>query len=126
MFNTPPTFAWYLAGEVFQWLLDQGGIVEIERRNQEKANMIYDFIDASDLYENHIHPQNRSRMNVPFWLKDESKNAAFLQAAKEQGLVGLKGHRDVGGMRASIYNAMPLAGVEALVRFMRTFEAQVI
>ncbi|QDF67144.1 3-phosphoserine/phosphohydroxythreonine transaminase [Shewanella sp. SNU WT4] len=121
MYNTPPTYAWYLAGEVFKWLLAQGGVAAIEAVNEAKAQCLYAGIDNSDLYINRVAPANRSRMNVTFALNDESLNAAFLQQAQAQGLLALKGHRIVGGMRASIYNAMPLAGVEALVEFMTRF-----
>jgi phosphoserine aminotransferase len=107
---------------VFQWIKRQGGVEALETRNIVKSEMLYDFIDASSFYRNDIHPSCRSRMNVPFFLNDESRNEAFLAQARERGLVQLKGHKSVGGMRASIYNAMPLEGVEALVDFMRDFE----
>ncbi|MDA0117936.1 3-phosphoserine/phosphohydroxythreonine transaminase [Vibrio sp. T11.5] len=123
MFNTPPTFAWYLSGLVFKWLKDQGGVASIEQVNREKAAMLYDYIDSSDFYENNVHPQNRSRMNVPFQLAKPELDALFIEQAEQQGLVSLKGHRAVGGMRASIYNAMPVEGVKALVEFMKEFEA---
>lgn len=122
MYNTPPTYAIYMAGLVFEWLEQQGGISVIEARNQAKAKCLYDYLDQSSLYENRVHPSCRSRMNVPFFLKDESLNAAFLSDATQQGLLQLKGHQSVGGMRASLYNAMPLKGVQALVEFMREFE----
>lgn len=122
MYNTPPTYAWYLAGLVFEWLKGIGGVSAIENVNKRKAKLLYDYVDSSSFYQNHIDEMFRSRMNIPFWLKDESLNDAFLAAAKEHGLVALKGHRMVGGMRASIYNAMPLEGVEKLVDFMKTFE----
>jgi phosphoserine aminotransferase len=122
MYNTPPTYAIYVAGLVFQWIKRQGGVEALETRNIVKSEMLYDFIDASSFYRNDIHPSCRSRMNVPFFLNDESRNEAFLAQARERGLVQLKGHKSVGGMRASIYNAMPLEGVEALVDFMRDFE----
>ncbi|MCG9756562.1 3-phosphoserine/phosphohydroxythreonine transaminase [Shewanella insulae] len=121
MFNTPPTFAWYLAAEVFKWLKVQGGVAEVAKTNARKAEMLYDFIDSCDFYENRVAKDNRSRMNVTFYLKDESLNEQFLAQAKAAGLVALKGHRSVGGMRASLYNAMPLTGVEALVSFMKDF-----
>ncbi|WP_281213518.1 3-phosphoserine/phosphohydroxythreonine transaminase [Shewanella insulae] len=121
MFNTPPTFAWYLAAEVFKWLKVRGGVAEVAKTNARKAEMLYDFIDSCDFYENRVAKDNRSRMNVTFYLKDESLNEQFLAQAKAAGLVALKGHRSVGGMRASLYNAMPLTGVEALVRFMKDF-----
>jgi phosphoserine aminotransferase len=122
MYNTPPTYAIYIAGLVFKWLKAQGGVAAIEQVNIAKARLLYDFIDGSALYENRVEQSVRSRMNVPFFLRDESLNARFLEASKAQGLLALKGHKSVGGMRASLYNAMPLAGVEALVSFMREFE----
>ena len=122
MFNTPPTFGIYLAGLVFKWILDQGGLPAMARINAEKASLLYGAIDNSGLYENRVERAHRSFMNVPFFLRDEKLNDAFLAQAKEEGLVALKGHRVVGGMRASIYNAMPLEGVQALVQFMREFE----
>ncbi|MEO6625212.1 MAG: 3-phosphoserine/phosphohydroxythreonine transaminase [Burkholderiaceae bacterium] len=122
MFNTPPTFAIYIAGLVFRWLQRQGGIAAMEQRNRTKAALLYDAIDRSSLYENRVAPDCRSRMNVPFFLRDEARNGAFLDGAAERGLLSLRGHKSVGGMRASIYNAMPLAGVQALVAYMREFE----
>ncbi|MCE9678420.1 3-phosphoserine/phosphohydroxythreonine transaminase [Shewanella sp. AS1] len=124
MFNTPPTFAWYLAAEVFKWLKADGGVAAMAKTNSEKAALLYSYIDGSSLFENRVAPENRSKMNVTFYLKDESLNDAFLTESKAAGLVALKGHRSVGGMRASIYNAMPLAGVKALVNFMQSFEAK--
>lgn len=124
MLNTPPTYAIYIAGLVFEWLLAQGGLAEIERRNIAKAKLLYDYLDQSSFYGNPVRKQDRSRMNVPFRLRDETLDAAFLEGAKEAGLVELKGHRSVGGMRASIYNAMPAAGVQALLDYMRDFEAR--
>ncbi|NOH71028.1 3-phosphoserine/phosphohydroxythreonine transaminase [Vibrio pectenicida] len=123
MFNTPPTFAWYLSGLVFKWLKEQGGIDVIEKRNAEKARILYDYIDSSEFYSNGVHTQNRSRMNVPFQLAKPELDELFLIQASERGLVSLKGHRAVGGMRASIYNAMPIEGVKALVEFMQEFSA---
>ena len=122
MYNTPPTYAIYIAGLVFKWLKVQGGLSGIEAKNIAKAKLLYDFIDASGLYVNRVDKACRSRMNITFFLKDESLNAAFLAGAKARGLVQIKGHRSVGGMRASIYNAMPLEGVQALTAFMREFE----
>lgn len=121
MYNTPPTYAIYIAGLVFQWLKRQGGVAAIEQKNIAKAKLLYDYLDASDFYLNRIAKECRSRMNVPFFLKDETLNAEFLKAAKAQGLLQLKGHKSVGGMRASIYNAMPLEGVQALIAFMQDF-----
>ncbi|WP_159738393.1 3-phosphoserine/phosphohydroxythreonine transaminase [Vibrio atypicus] len=123
MFNTPPTFAWYLSGLVFKWLKAQGGVAAMEKVNKEKAALLYNQIDDSDFYKNDVHPENRSRMNVPFQLAKPELDELFLEQAKARGLVSLKGHRAVGGMRASIYNAMSLQGVQALVNFMKEFEA---
>jgi phosphoserine aminotransferase len=121
MFNTPPTFAWYLAGEVFKWLLTQGGIKVMEQRNIEKSELLYKTIDNSDFYVNKVSLPYRSRMNVTFLLTDSTLDAKFLDEAEKAGLMALKGHRSVGGMRASIYNAMPIEGVQALVDFMSQF-----
>jgi len=127
MFNTPPTWGIYVAGLTFQWLKRQReggatGVAAMEARNIAKAALLYGFIDQSQFYVNKVAPTCRSRMNVPFFLRDESRNDAFLAGARERGLLQLKGHKSVGGMRASIYNAMPLAGVQALVDYMRDFE----
>ena len=122
MINTPPSYSIYIAGLVFEWLLEQGGIAAIEKVNIAKAKLLYDSIDASDFYVNRVALANRSRMNIPFYLQDEGLNAAFLQGAEARGLLQLKGHRAVGGMRASIYNAMPIEGVQALVAYMQDFE----
>ncbi|MCX7241396.1 MAG: 3-phosphoserine/phosphohydroxythreonine transaminase [Burkholderiales bacterium] len=122
MYNTPPTYSIYIAGLIFQWLKRQGGVAAMEARNQAKAQLLYDTIDNSSLYFNKVHPNCRSRMNVPFFLRDEARNDTFLEGARAANLLQLKGHKSVGGMRASIYNAMPLAGVQALVEYMREFE----
>ncbi len=122
LYNTPPTYAIYIAGLVFQWLKRQGGLEAIEVRNIEKAKLLYDTIDASSFYLNKVEPAARSRMNVPFFLADETRNEDFLAGAKARGLLQLKGHKSVGGMRASIYNAVPLKGVKALVEYMKDFE----
>jgi len=122
MFNTPPTFAWYLINLIFKWLKEQGGLAEMEKRNKVKANLLYSFIDNSKLYYNKVTKNNRSVMNVPFQLTNPMLNETFLKVAKKRGLQALKGHSKVGGMRASIYNAMPLNGVKALVNFMFEFE----
>lgn len=127
MYNTPPTWGIYIAGLTFDWLLQQRegdltGVAAMEQRNIAKATLLYGFIDGSAFYENRIDPACRSRMNVPFFLRDESRNEAFLAGARDAGLLQLKGHKSVGGMRASIYNAMPLEGVQALVAYMREFE----
>jgi phosphoserine aminotransferase len=122
MLNTPPTFAWYMAGLVFKWLKRRGGLAAVGERNRVKAQKLYAAIDASQLYENRVAKDARSWMNVTFILRTPELDAAFLAAAADAGLQGLKGHRVSGGMRASIYNAMPLSGVEALIAFMREFE----
>jgi phosphoserine aminotransferase len=124
MYNTPPTYAIYMAGLTFQWLKAQGGVAEMERRNVAKAELLYGFLDASSFYVNRVAQPARSRMNVPFFLRDESRNEAFLAGAKARGLLQLKGHKSVGGMRASIYNAMPIEGVQALVDYLRDFEKE--
>ncbi len=121
LLNTPPTFSWYLAGLVFQWLKDSGGLVAIGEQNRCKAERLYGYIDASGFYSNPVEVGARSWMNVPFQLRDDALDAAFLKESEAAGLLALKGHRSVGGMRASIYNAMPLAGVEALIGFMQDF-----
>jgi len=124
MLNTPPTYAIYIAGLVFEWLLANGGIAAIEQRNIAKAALLYDCLDASDFYASPVRREDRSRMNVPFKLRDPALDDAFLAGAKARGMVQLKGHRSVGGMRASIYNAMPIEGVQALVAYMREFERE--
>lgn len=122
IYHTPPTYAIYLAGLVFKWLKQQGGLAALEVRNLEKANLLYDTIDASDFYINHVETSARSRMNVPFHLVDEVRTEDFLRGAREHNLLQLKGHSSVGGMRASIYNAVPLMAVQALVEYMQDFE----
>ena len=122
MYNTPPTYSIYMAGLVFQWLKEQGGLAAMEARNRAKAQLLYDAIDASGFYSNPVAKPSRSWMNVPFKLKDASLDDAFLKGAQAEGLVQLKGHRLLGGMRASIYNAMPLEGVQALVAYLKAFE----
>ncbi len=122
MYNTPATFAMYTAGLVFKWLKTNGGLAAMEKTNREKAGLLYSKIDASGFYNSPVARENRSLMNVPFTLKDAALDEAFLKGAKERGLIQLKGHRSVGGMRASIYNAMPVAGVQALVDHMADFE----
>ncbi len=123
MYNTPPTYAWYIAGLVFQWLKRQGGLAVMAERNKRKADKLYACIDASGgFYRNPVAPACRSWMNVPFTLRDATLDEEFLKGSKAAGMVQLKGHRSVGGMRASIYNAMPEAGVDALVAFMREFQ----
>ncbi|MDO6718025.1 3-phosphoserine/phosphohydroxythreonine transaminase [Psychrosphaera sp. 1_MG-2023] len=122
MFNTPPTYAIYLAKLVFDWLLENGGVAAQEVLNKKKADLLYQTIDNSSFYSNNIASANRSRMNVPFFLANSELDSTFLAQAENQGLVALKGHRIVGGMRASIYNAMPIEGVKALTEFMQEFE----
>lgn len=122
MFNTPPTYAIYMAGLVFKWLKRQGGVQALEAQNIAKAQALYSFLDGSSFYVSRVHPGSRSRMNVPFFLHDESLNAAFLAQAEENGLMQLKGHKSVGGMRASIYNAVPMQAVQDLIQFMKEFE----
>jgi len=124
MYNTPPTYSIYIAGLVFQWLKRQGGVAAMEQKNIAKAKLLYDYLDSTDFYQNRVAKDCRSRMNVPFFLKDESLNAEFLASAKTRGLLQLKGHKSVGGMRASIYNAMPVEGVQALVAFLQEFASQ--
>ncbi len=123
MYNTPPTYSWYMAGLVFEWIKKQGGLAAMAEVNQRKSDKLYAAIDASDFYANPVPKANRSWMNVPFTLKDASLDADFLAGATQAGLITLKGHRSVGGMRASIYNAMPEEGVDALVAFMKAFES---
>ena len=122
MYNTPPTYSWYLAGLVFHWLKEQGGLAAMAKINQRKSEKLYAAIDGSSFYANPVDPSCRSWMNVPFTLADPALDPAFLEGAAALGLITLKGHRSVGGMRASIYNAMPEAGVDALVDFMAEFE----
>ena len=122
MYNTPPTYGIYIAGLVFKWLKHQGGLAGMEQHNRAKSNLLYDYLNNTTFYHCPTAKENRSRMNVPFTLKDAALDEAFLKGAKERGLVQLKGHRSVGGMRASIYNAMPLEGVKTLVGYMKEFE----
>jgi len=124
MYNTPPTYALYIAGLVFQWLKKMGGLGRMEKVNLLKAGLIYEFLDASRFFSSPVAKDDRSIMNIPFRLRDDALDEEFLKQAKARGLVQLKGHRSVGGMRASIYNAMPVEGVKALVQFMREFEAR--
>lgn len=122
MFNTPPTYAIYISGLVYKWLKAKGGVAAIEQQNAQKAQFLYDFLDASAFYVNRVEPNVRSRMNVPFQLHNEQLEPVLLEEAEQAGLLQLKGHKSVGGMRASIYNAMPLEGVTALVGFLKDFE----
>lgn len=122
MYNTPPTYSIYVAGLVLQWLKRLGGLAAMEKINIKKSQLLYEYLDSTDFYECPVSPEDRSRMNVPFRIKDDSLDGQFLEQSKANGLVQLKGHRSVGGMRASIYNAMPIEGVRALVEFMQEFE----
>jgi phosphoserine aminotransferase len=122
MLNTPATYSWYVAGVIFQWLKRQGGLAAMERLNRAKAERLYSVIDGSGFYRNPVRPDCRSWMNVPFVLPNADLDKPFIEGAKATGLVSLEGHRSVGGMRASIYNAMPMAGVEALVSYMQDFQ----
>jgi phosphoserine aminotransferase len=124
MLNTPATYSLYIAGLVFKWLKQLGGVAEIEKRNIQKAKLLYDYLDQSSFFKNPVAKEDRSRMNIPFTLKDKAFDEPFLKGAAERGMIQLKGHRSVGGMRASIYNAMPLEGVQRLVEYMREFEKQ--
>ena len=124
MLNTPPSYSIYIAGLVFKWLKALGGLAEIERRNIAKAKLLYDYLDSTRFYRNPVAREDRSRMNVPFTLPDAKLDEAFLKGAAQRGMVQLKGHRSVGGMRASIYNAMPIEGVQRLVEYLREFEKQ--
>ncbi len=122
MHNTPPTYAIYLAGLVFQWLKKLGGLAKMEETNVAKAKLVYDYLDETEFYHSPVAPEDRSRMNIPFTLRNNKLDEEFLKQAKSRGLSELKGHRAVGGMRASIYNAMPVEGVKSLVEFMKEFE----
>jgi phosphoserine aminotransferase len=124
MTNTPASYAWYIAGLVFQWLKKQGGLTEMEKKNIAKSKLLYDFLDASAFFKNPVRKSDRSRMNIPFTLADSKLDGEFLKGTEARGMVQLKGHRAVGGMRASIYNAMPIEGVKRLVEYMREFEAK--
>ena len=124
LYNTPPCYGIYICGKVFKWLKDMGGLEEMQRRNKEKAAILYDFLDQSKLFKGTVRPQDRSLMNVPFITGDADLDAKFVAEAKAAGFENLKGHRSVGGMRASIYNAMPKEGVQALVNFMDQFEKE--
>ncbi|MCL5050393.1 MAG: 3-phosphoserine/phosphohydroxythreonine transaminase [Firmicutes bacterium] len=124
MYNTPNTWAWYLSGEVFKWLQREGGVAAMGEHNHAKARLLYECIENNPFYRNQVHPRNRSIMNIPFQLAKPELDSVFLSQAAEQGLIALKGHRFVGGMRASMYNAMPYAGAQALVDFMTRFAQQ--
>ena len=122
MLNTPPTFAWYMAGKVFKWLKSEGGLEDICKKNYFKANTLYQYIDESNFFSNPVAVENRSIMNIPFILADNNLDSLFIEQAEQNGLLNLKGHRSLGGMRASIYNAMPIEGVHDLIEFMKDFE----
>ena len=122
MLNTPPTFAWYIAGKVFKWLKSEGGLEVICKKNHFKANTLYQYIDESTFFSNPVAVENRSIMNIPFILADNNLDSLFIEQAEQNGLLNLKGHRSLGGMRASIYNAMPIEGVHDLIEFMKFFE----
>ena len=124
LYNTPPAYGIYICGKVFQWLKEMGGLEVMKEKNEEKAKILYDFLDQSKLFKGTVEPKDRSLMNVPFVTGSAELDAKFVKEAKEAGLENLKGHRSVGGMRASIYNAMPMEGVEKLVEFMKKFEAE--
>ena len=124
LYNTPNAYCIYMCGKVFKWLKKMGGLEAMKLRNEEKAAILYDFLDESSLFKGTVRREDRSLMNVPFVTGSAELDAAFVKAAAEAGLVNLKGHRSVGGMRASIYNAMPLEGVKTLVEFMRKFEEE--
>jgi phosphoserine aminotransferase len=122
LLNTPSTFAIYMAGLVFEWLIAEGGVAEMARRNALKAQMVYDTLDASSFYRTQVDPAARSKMNIPFYLPEDRLYEPFLQGAQAAGLLNLKGHKAVGGLRASLYNAMPLEGAMHLVEYLKAFE----
>ena len=124
LYNTPPAYGIYICGKVFKWLKKQGGLEAIKERNEKKAKILYDYLDESKLFKGTVVPKDRSLMNVPFITGNKELDAKFVKEAKEAGFENLKGHRSVGGMRASIYNAMPVEGVEKLVEFMKAFEKE--
>ena len=124
LYNTPPAFGIYVCGKVFKWVKAQGGLAAMKERNEKKAAILYDFLDSSKLFKGTVEKKDRSMMNVPFVTGNEELDAKFVKEAKAAGFENLKGHRSVGGMRASIYNAMPMEGVEKLVEFMKKFEAE--
>ena len=124
LYNTPPTYGIYMCGKVFKWIKKMGGLSAMKERNEAKAKLLYDYLDESRLFHGTVVKEDRSLMNVPFVTGDKDLDAKFVKAAEEAGFVNLKGHRTVGGMRASIYNAMPVEGVEKLVEFMKKFESE--
>ena len=124
LYNTPPCYGIYICGKVFKWLKKQGGLAAMKEHNEKKAKILYDYLDQSKMFKGTVVPKDRSLMNVPFVTGDKDLEAKFVKEADAAGFVNLKGHRTVGGMRASIYNAMPIEGVEALVEFMKKFEKE--
>ena len=124
LYNTPPAYGIYICGKVFKWLKSRGGLSVMKEYNEKKAKILYDYLDASKMFSGTVEPKYRSLMNVPFVTGDENLDARFVKEAKAAGFENLKGHRSVGGMRASIYNAMPIEGVEALTAFMKKFEEE--
>jgi len=124
MYNTPPAYGIYICGKVFKWIKKMGGLTAMKARNEQKAALLYDYLDSSRMFRGTVDKKDRSLMNVPFVTGDDELDAKFVKEAAANGLVNLKGHRSVGGMRASIYNAMPIEGVEALVAFMKKFEEE--
>lgn len=124
MFNTPPTYGIYILKLVLEWIISKGGVKEIEKINKEKAKILYDFLDSSKMFKATVSGEDRSLMNVPFVTGDDELDKKFVESAKANGFINIKGHRSVGGMRASIYNAMPIEGVRALVEFMKKFEKE--
>ena len=124
MYNTPPTYGIYMLGLVLEWIKEKGGVKALQEINEKKAKILYDFLDSSEMFKGTVVPEDRSLMNVPFVTGSDELDAKFVAESKAAGFINLKGHRSVGGMRASIYNAMPVEGVEALVEFMKKFEAE--
>jgi len=124
LYNTPPAYGIYVCGKVFKWIQNKGGLEAMKKINEEKAAILYDYLDSSKMFRGTVVKKDRSLMNVPFVTDSEELNAKFIKEAKELGFENLKGHRSVGGMRASIYNAMPIEGVKTLVEFMKKFEAE--
>ena len=124
LYNTPPAYGIYICGKVFKWIKKQGGLAAMKEHNEKKAKILYDYLDQSKIFSGTVEPKDRSLMNVPFVTGDEELDARFIKESKEAGFENLKGHRTVGGMRASIYNAMPIEGVQALVEFMKKFEEE--
>ena len=122
MLNTSPVFSWYVAGLIFEWILEQGGLNKMSKLNNEKASLLYDYIDNSILYQNHVNPKFRSWVNIPFTMTQDGMEEKFIETSSNAGFKNLKGHRTVGGMRASVYNAMPIKAITELIAFMEEFE----